>query len=199
MTNPVIALVDSDCARRNRVVRQFAQDHYHVEPFEDLTEFTQIKHCQRLVLVHDEPGLVASVIGYCRSTAQVACIVAFSGQANADRVVAALRDGAIGYYDWADGEAGLLPRLGAWIDLAGQEWPRLARYYASTRLVARLTRREREVLGCITRGQSTRSISEQLLISYRTVELHRSHVLEKLIASNASDAVRIAMEAGMGS
>ncbi len=199
MTKPSLAIVDGNSTRRIQVVRQMILNGWHAEPFENLSEFSRVAHDRRLVLVHDTGDLVAEVIGYCRDHDQVATIVAFSEEPAADAVVAALADGAIGYYDWSLGASGLLPRVAGWHDTARTLWPRLERAYQSARLVQRLTRREREVLTHITMGHSTRTISERLLISYRTVELHRSHVLEKLTASNSSDAVRIAMEAGLAS
>lgn len=197
MTIRNLAIVDGNSTRRIQVVRHMILNGWHAEPFEDLSEFSRVRHDQRLILVHDEGTLVGAVIDYCRNHDEVASIVAFSEEPAADQVVAALGNGAIGYYDWSLGLAGLLARVARWHETACAAWPRLQRSYQSARLVQRLTRREREVLTYITMGHSTRAISERLLISYRTVELHRSHVLEKLVASNSSDAVRIAMEAGM--
>lgn len=192
-----IALVDSDYARRAKVVRYLAEQRCHVEPFENLQEFARLRHDQRLVLVHDEPGLVSSVIDHCRENDQVATVVAFAEDPDTESVVSALQQGALDYLDWSQGVGGISRKLDSWFEAGRSEWPRRQRRISSMRLVQRLTRREREILVHMTMGHSTRAISERLLISYRTVELHRAHVLEKLVASNASAAVRIAMEAGV--
>lgn len=199
MSIPNLAIVDGNSMRRVQVVRQMHGYGWHVEPFEDLAEFARLDHQRRLVLVYDGNNLVADVINHCRSNDQVASIVAYSEKPEADAVVAAIRLGAMSYFDWSLGAVGVLSRIADWLEAAAHEWPRQERNFQSARLVQRLTRREREVLTYITMGHSTRSISQELLISYRTVELHRAHVLEKLVASNASDAVRIAMEAGIAS
>ena len=47
-----------------------------------------------------------------------------------------------------------------------------------------LTPREREILDRAMRGMTSKTIASELGISYRTVELHRSHVLEKLGAAS---------------
>lgn len=47
-----------------------------------------------------------------------------------------------------------------------------------------LTPREREILDRAMRGMTSKTIASELGISYRTVELHRSHVLEKLGAES---------------
>jgi len=56
----------------------------------------------------------------------------------------------------------------------------------------RLTRREREVFDLIVAGGTTAHIADQLSISHRTVETHRSRILHKLKARSAADLVRIA-------
>ena len=43
-----------------------------------------------------------------------------------------------------------------------------------------LTDREREVMKLVVNGLSSKAIATALAISYRTVEVHRSHILEKL-------------------
>jgi DNA-binding NarL/FixJ family response regulator len=56
-----------------------------------------------------------------------------------------------------------------------------------------LTPREREVLGQITSGASNKEAGLQLGISSRTVEVHRSRIMDKLNARNAADLVRIVL------
>ena len=55
-----------------------------------------------------------------------------------------------------------------------------------------LSSREREVLGLIVEGLDNRSIGEQLGISARTVEVHKSRVMDKLGARNLAELIRIA-------
>ena len=58
--------------------------------------------------------------------------------------------------------------------------------------LGRLTRREREVFDLIVAGGTTAHIADQLAISHRTVETHRSRILHKLKARSAADLVRLA-------
>jgi two-component system, LuxR family, response regulator FixJ len=58
---------------------------------------------------------------------------------------------------------------------------------------ALLTAREREVLDLVATGESNKAIARRLGISFRTVELHRSHILEKMQARTASELVRMAI------
>jgi len=60
-----------------------------------------------------------------------------------------------------------------------------------------LTEREREVLQLIAEGHSTRKIAELLFISVKTVEAHRSHIMEKLDLHNIADLTRYAIRTGI--
>lgn len=56
-----------------------------------------------------------------------------------------------------------------------------------------LTGREREILKLVATGESNKLIARQLGISFRTVELHRSHILEKLGARTLAELIRMAI------
>ncbi len=60
-----------------------------------------------------------------------------------------------------------------------------------------LTEREREVLQLIAEGYSTRKIADLLFISVKTVEAHRSHIMEKLDLHNIADLTRYAIRTGI--
>jgi len=64
--------------------------------------------------------------------------------------------------------------------------------------LARLTRRERQVLEGMVGGQQNKGIAHQLGISPRTVEVHRAKVMEKLGCRSLPDIVRLALQAGLG-
>ena len=61
----------------------------------------------------------------------------------------------------------------------------------------RLTDREREVLQLIAEGHSNQSIADQLVISVKTVEAHKAHIMSKLGARNRTDLIRYAIRRGI--
>lgn len=61
----------------------------------------------------------------------------------------------------------------------------------------RLTRREKEILQLIAESHTTAEIASKLFISVKTVETHRSHLMEKLGAKNAIGLVKLAMDKGL--
>ena len=59
--------------------------------------------------------------------------------------------------------------------------------------IANLTDREREVMCLVVEGNTNKVVAAQLGISEKTVEVHRSRVMEKTGASSLSDLVRICL------
>jgi DNA-binding NarL/FixJ family response regulator len=60
-----------------------------------------------------------------------------------------------------------------------------------------LTVREREVLQLIAEGQSVRNIAEKLHISVKTVETHRSHIMQKLDLHTVAELTKHAIREGL--
>jgi two-component system response regulator NreC len=60
-----------------------------------------------------------------------------------------------------------------------------------------LSEREVEVLRLIALGHTNSEIAEQLFLSVRTVETHRSHIQQKLRVSSRAELVRYALQRGL--
>ena len=60
--------------------------------------------------------------------------------------------------------------------------------------LAKLTEREHDVLDQVVKGLSSKAIAKVLNISYRTVELHRSHIMEKLRVHSLAELIRLVVE-----
>ena len=72
-----------------------------------------------------------------------------------------------------------------------------ARHQNAVALVKQLSPRQREILTQMAAGFRTKQIAYQLSLSEKTVQMHRMLMFKKLATSNAADAVRIAVEAGL--
>jgi two-component system response regulator DctR len=57
-----------------------------------------------------------------------------------------------------------------------------------------LTYRERQILQFVVDGLTNKEIAVDLGLSYRTVEVHRRHIMEKIGARNTAELVRLAIE-----
>ena len=57
-----------------------------------------------------------------------------------------------------------------------------------------LTKREYEILGLVASGKSNRELAETLFISIKTVETHKTNILEKLGLKNTTELVKYAIK-----
>jgi len=60
-----------------------------------------------------------------------------------------------------------------------------------------LTPRETEVLSLVANGYTNKEIAERLYISVKTVEAHRSHIVERIGAESRSDLIQYALTHGL--
>jgi two-component system response regulator NreC len=91
--------------------------------------------------------------------------------------------------DVAAGERYVHPMLGA--RLASAETPA-----GPTTGTRRLSARESVVLRLLALGHTNREVAEQLSISVRTAETHRSHIMQKLELATRAELVRHALATG---
>ena len=57
-----------------------------------------------------------------------------------------------------------------------------------------LTKREIQIIECISEGMSNKEIGSKLHISHRTVDTHRTNIMRKTKSHNASMLIRYAFE-----
>lgn len=62
---------------------------------------------------------------------------------------------------------------------------------------APLTPRESEVLACVAEGMTNQEIAEKLFISARTVETHKTNIMQKLGIEDTAKLIRYAVETKM--
>jgi two-component system response regulator NreC len=132
--------------------------------------------------------------------------IVFSMQSAEPYVVAALRAGAAGYIlkDTGPGElvAAIHSVMQGNLYLSAQlsEWLESTKFKiedAPLDLQLTLTMREREILQMVAEGRSSTEIGNRLVISPRTVETHRSHLMKKLGLRNQADLIRYAIKRGI--
>jgi DNA-binding NarL/FixJ family response regulator len=86
----------------------------------------------------------------------------------------------------AAGERYVHPALGAVLAAPARQGP-----------LDDLTTREREVLRLLALGHTNQEIAQRLIVSVRTVESHRAHVMGKLGVATRAEMVRVALGAGL--
>ena len=135
---------------------------------------------------------------------ELKCIV-LSMHTTQDHVVAALRAGADGYVhknasanelqDAVESVAGGATYLHP--SIAGSVVDLLRESDGSGDPLDQLTDRQREVLKLIAEGCTTREIADKLSVSAKTVETHRSQLMDRLNIRNVPGLVKLAIRKGL--
>ena len=175
---------------------------------EELLELLKLKPCDLVILDLSMPGMNGiQVLEKLRVTYPELRVLIFTMQKEHEFFRHAVRKGVDGYVLKDDNLELILQAI--------QEI-RAGRKYYSSELTAFalaveeeaalpekeialevLTRREREILVMIAGGATSKEIAEDLAISHRTVQTHRSNLLEKLGLKNTAALVKFAVSMGL--
>ena len=118
-------------------------------------------------------------------------VIFITGHGTVPLAIAAMKAGAFDFIEKRLREDAMLESIERalhWNDRAYEE--RLERATLQVRATL-LTAREREVFALVAAGEPNKVIARHLGISFRTVELHRAHIIEKLQARSLSDLIRM--------
>ncbi|HWB12196.1 MAG TPA: response regulator [Pirellulales bacterium] len=119
-------------------------------------------------------------------------IVFLSGYGEIPLAVQALRAGAVDFIQKPFSSQTLLERIHEAIalDQANRRERALSREFADR--TALLSRRERQIMDLLIQGDSSKQIARRLSISPKTVDNHRTKILEKMQVDNPTQLARLA-------
>jgi RNA polymerase sigma factor (sigma-70 family) len=111
---------------------------------------------------------------------------------------AAFRAEAVDFIEKPFEEPQLRAAIDSALELERQRADEARQRQARAEKLSRLTEREREVLRHAARGLHAKEIGAALGISPRTVEVHKTRIMEKLQVRNIGELVRFALTADEG-
>lgn len=196
-----IAVIDPDEQARAAAARLCERDGYRVLPFASGEEFLLAgppDHMTCIVLdvsTPDRQGI--EVLRRLAERATAPPVIVLTGQADIGLVVEAMKLRAIDLIEKPYQPESLLGAVARAQILAGKIGSARQTRQEAAELVERLTRRQQQVLHGIARGEPNKIIAWKLGLSVRTVESYRAQVIARLRARNSTDAVRIAIAAGI--
>lgn len=120
-------------------------------------------------------------------------VIFISGHADVGIAVRAVQAGALDFLEKPFNNECLLEKIRNALELDAGRWQSDCRKTDIEKRLATLTPREREVMEGLLEGKLNKLIADDLSISVRTVEIHRSNVLRKLEARNSSELVRLVL------
>ncbi len=118
-------------------------------------------------------------------------VIFLTGHADVPTAVDAVKRGAFDFYEKPFSDNALVDRIEQALALSAAK---LAEHNQSTSLQARLeglTERERDVLRLVVGGLPNKLVADQLDISVRTVEVHRSRVFDKMGVKSAVELANL--------
>lgn len=118
-------------------------------------------------------------------------VIYLSGYGTIPATVRAIKTGAVDFLTKPVEGALLLSRVRDALARCLAVQNKRETYLSVSKRLSSLSTREREVMLLAVAGHTSKQIAQRLEISYRTVEIHRAHVMQKTGAENLIELARI--------
>lgn len=117
-------------------------------------------------------------------------VIFLSGRADVPKAVHAVKSGAVDFIEKPFDYKRIVQLAQDSLKRDAQGREQRSRARATAQRLATLTQREREVMDRVVAGKLNREIAEELDISIKTVEAHRSRIMEKLQVGSVAELVQ---------
>ena len=121
-------------------------------------------------------------------------VIFLTGHADVPTAVDSVKRGAFDFCEKPFSDNALVDRIEQALALSNERLASQALSAGVASRLAELTERERDVLRLVVEGLPNKLIADQLDISVRTVEVHRSRVFEKMNVKSAVDLANLLRE-----
>ncbi|WP_374350548.1 response regulator transcription factor [Chitinimonas sp.] len=198
LSSPRIALVDDDAAVRDALKWLFASRSHTLAIFDSAADLLADPDPSRfscLVLDLRMPGMGGMELfqtllqqGYCPPT------LFLTGHGDVPQAVAALKLGAVDFLEKPFDDNALVSLVERCLELDVAARERYQNRLLIRSRLADLTPREKEVMALFLDGKLNKQIADELVISMKTVEVHRARVLEKMGVKSAVELANLLKE-----
>lgn len=195
-SDATVFIVDDDSAIRDALMLE--QEGYLVKLFESAEDFLAAYKTEQLgcviidIRMSGMSGIqLQEVICECNILLPV---IFLSGHGTIPMSVKAVKAKALDFLTKPVSAEKLLNSVRLAVIESDQILTENARFREASARLAELTAREFDVLAEAIQGKSNKQIARHLNISHRTVEIHKSKIMQKTGASNILDLARIAVE-----
>lgn len=118
-------------------------------------------------------------------------IIIVTGHGDVPMAVQAVQNGAANFIEKPFNEQVLLDSIHRALEVDAKQRGKALKIAEIRQRLDQLTRRERQVIGYVVKGERNKSIASHLNITLSTVEAHRAKAMEKLQAKSLSELMRI--------
>ncbi len=197
---PLVHVVDDDQEMRqslHMLLRSVAIDgKTYASADEFLARYQDLPERPSVLLLDVRmPGMSGmTLLKQLRSARASLPIIMITGHGDIDMAVRAMKLGARDFITKPFSAQSLLDRIHEVLSQATRSADAQARAEEAASRLQGLTKREREVFERIAAGQSNKAVALELGLSVRTIETHRSRIMEKLEAKTLVDLVLLAVD-----
>lgn len=195
---PTVFIVDDDEAIRNAINFLMRTEKLNAETFASAEEFLDYYKPQWpgvVILDVRMSGMNGLQLQETLNDKSIHIpIIIVTGHGDVPMAVQAMKMGAHDFVQKPFENEELLAKVRQCIDLDSQRRREEHSHDDVERRLASLTVRERQVMEMLIEGKRNKVIAGELGISSRTVEAHRSKIMEKMEVHSLSEVVRIALE-----
>jgi FixJ family two-component response regulator len=198
MTEPRVHIVDDDEAMRDSLKWLLESRGLKVELYASGEEFLRAfdrGFCGCLVLDVRMPGMTGlDLYEQLQARASTLPVIFITGHGDVPMAVSALKKGAADFIEKPFNDQEMLGLIESCMKQDRAAAAKRAENASVTQRLDRLTQREREVLSLIVAGKLNKQIADDLRISIKTVEVHRSRVMEKMGADSVAELVQLVLK-----
>lgn len=195
----IIYIIDDDEALRDSLVWLLESNGYKVLSHESAEAFLEAydeRFTGCLVLDVRMPGM--SGLELFEELGRRLCtlpVIFITGHGDVPMAVSALKKGAVDFIEKPFTDRDMLGLIEQCLATERENREKRRQEADTTRRLAALTQREREVLDLIILGKLNKQIADVLGISIKTVEVHRARVMEKMGAHSLAELVQHVLSA----
>lgn len=195
-TELIVYVVDDDAAVRTALTMLLESAGHVVKAFAGAQEF--LKACTSdmqgcAILDMRMPGMDGLALQEEMNRRGIRLPVIFlSGYGTIPTTVRTIKSGALDFLTKPVEGKVLLDRVARGLQLSSQMREENEADREITSRLMKLTEREREIMQLVVAGYTSKEIGQRLEISFRTVEIHRAHIMHKTGTSNLVELAYIA-------
>jgi|LakMenE01Jun11ns_1017448.scaffolds.fasta_scaffold9464962_1 two-component system response regulator DctR len=195
MSGPITHIVDDDPAVRDALQWLLKSRSVQSQTWgsaEDFLSCAGAELCGCLLLDVRMPGMSGiELFDRLRALNCRLPVIFLTGHGDVPMAVQALKDGAFDFIEKPYDDNALVDKVLAALEHDLKRCASENSVLAVRQRMAQLTQREQEVMRLILAGKLNKVIADQLGIAMRTVEVHRSHIFEKMQVRSAVELSQI--------
>lgn len=192
-----VYVVDDDAAIRDSLQLLFRSVAIETTLYESGEQFLDaLEHIAHGCVVLDMrmPGLSgAEVHQRLRDKGLRLPVIFITGHGDIQMAVQAMQNGAFDFIAKPFRDQDLLDRVNDALNVQQESRSELEKLALTQHRFAQLTNRERQIMVLVCDGHSNKTVAEQLGVSQRTVEIHRSRIMNKMGVRSLAELVRFSV------